>query len=196
MTVEGRAGRKPENAPKPAVRLQTLTSYFGCIKDNKSSANSEFPFIFRVSLHNHESQVRSRAGHTGELPYLQVVRTFSGSPSSGGWLSWYPEAKGFNNWMHASSEASYNGTPLPSRSTLRFSPPLPSLPLYITIHIVTEACWREGGFPRPVTHKPVVGTQVVAPSDVGGDAHAAGFVFTLLLNGGSKISIIHIQMDS
>lgn len=40
MTVEGRAGRKPENAPKPAVRLQTLTSYFGRIKDNKSSANS------------------------------------------------------------------------------------------------------------------------------------------------------------
>lgn len=75
-------------------------------------------------------------------------------------------------------------------------PPLPSLPLYITIHIVTEARWREGGFPRPVTHKPVVDTQVVAPSDVGGDAHAASFVFTLLLNGGSKISIIHIEMDS
>lgn len=97
MTVEGRAGRKTENAPKPAVRLQTLTSCLGCIKDNKSSSNSEFPLVFSISLHNHKSQVRSRAGLTGEPPYLQVLRMFSGSPSSGGWLSWYPEAKGFNN---------------------------------------------------------------------------------------------------
>lgn len=57
MRVEGTAGRKPENAPKPALCLQTLTSCFGCIKDNKSSANSEFPLVFSISLHNHESQV-------------------------------------------------------------------------------------------------------------------------------------------
>lgn len=73
-------------------------------------------------------------------------------------------------------------------------PPIPSF-LYHHSHRHGGALER-GWIPRPVTHKPVVDTQVVAPSDVGGDAHAAGFVFTRLLNGGSKISIIHHEMDS
>lgn len=99
-------------------------------------------------------------------------------------LSSYPQAKSFNNWLHASSEASYNGTPLPLLAEAKPSPSCLCKPPFTSSSL-------KGWFPHSVTHKPPrTHTQTVARADVAAVAYATGFVFIQPTNGALKICSI------